>query len=373
MRLVIFSSGFSSARLRLQPWLTLLEVGLQMKSSGHDVWVATDGADDGKLPLPVRRFKSLRGTQSEEISGWLKKIAPDRVVTSVSPFSLATAGWHASLNPRSAWAFLPYALYSGGEMARAWRHLIPADRWGYGRNLVIPRGVWQRRLARRFRGVICQSRRTIDRLGVGIRGEAISPGIDLDQWRPAENADRSDAGQQPFLYVGSPKSIRGFNVLLDAMKRLPPAIRLRVLARGLDADGETALRQRLSGIGIADRVDVRGGWLSRDDLVSEIRQAAAVVLPFVLVPSEIPVSVMEVIACGTPVIVTDIDGLPEAVGPAGLVVPPGDSIALGGAMKNLSQNHGHLQSLRDACLVQRRRYTGWSEVAQQWAARLEEN
>lgn len=372
MRTVFFSSGFDAAQLRLQPWLTFLEVGLHMKAAGHEIWIATDGAGVGELPFPVRRFSSLRGTASAEIASWVSSFKPDRVVASVSPFSLATAGWHGALNQKTAWAFLPYALYNGGEMTRAWQHLTPEDRIGYGRNLAVPTGLWRRRLARRFRGVICQSRRTINRLGPCIRGESIPPGVDLATWcpTPCETTDASSG--KPFLFVGSPKSIRGFDVLLAAMKHLSPDIRLRVLARGIEPKDEVKLRHRVANLGIAGSVEVRGGWLSREDLANEIRRAAAVVLPFVLVPSEIPVSVMEVIACGTPVIVTDIDGLPEAAGPAGLVVPPGDAAALAGAMKKLSDDPARLRSLREGCGIQRGRYTGWGDVARQWTARLEE-
>lgn len=374
MRVALFSSGFTAAQLRLQPWLTLGEVGRRLQAAGHEVCVATDAADAADLPLPARRFSSLAGTASRAIADWLRDFAPDRAVVSVSPFSLATAGWHGALRRDASWAFLPYALYEHGEMAAAWPHLIRADRWGFGRNLLVPGPVWRSRLRRRFRGVICQSRRTARRLGDSVTTNVIPPGIELANWTPA---DAPDAGERPrerpFVYVGSPKAIRGFDVMLDAFALLPDGPRLRVLARGASVGDEAALRSRLAARGLADRVEVRGGWLDAAGLAREIRDATAVLLPFVLVPSELPVSVMEVVACGTPVITTDIDGLPEAVGAAGRVVPPGDAPALAKAIRELAELPAHATTLRRACLARRRRYHDWSEVAGMWTRLLEED
>lgn len=366
MKIALFSSGFSAFQLRLQPWLTMLEVGWRLQMEGHEVCVATDGEATPETPLRTQRFPSLAGTESGAISAWLRKFAPDCAVVSVSPFSLATAGWHSTLNPRTSWAYLPYAMYNGPEMAAAWPHLGRADRWGYGRNLLVPGAVWRACLKRRFRGVICQSHRTADRLGQRINASVIPPGLDLDRWCPAPRIYRMPEGRLPFLFLGSPKAIRGFDVLLKAMALTPKDIRLRVLARGLEPAQEAEVRSRLDVLGLTDRVDVRGGWLSQEDLVREIRQAAAVVLPFVLVPSELPVSVMEVIACGTPVITTDVDGLPEAVGAGGVVVPAGDATALASAIESLATTPQRLAALRAACMNRREKYTGWAAVAAEW-------
>lgn len=373
MKIALFTSGFTAAQLRLQPWLTLLEVGTRLQAAGHEVCVATDAAPSPGLPLPTHTFRTLAGTESRAIAAWLRDFAPDRTVVSVSPFSLATAGWHAALDPARSWAFLPYALYTRSEIARAWPHLLTADRWGFGRNLVVPPSVWRTRLARRFRGVLCQSQRTVDRLGPAVRGEYIPAGVELDRWCPDPSPGPDADPHIPFVFMGSPKAIRGFDVLLDAMRRLPAEVRLRLLARGLDGTDAASLRDRLAAAGLAAQVAIVGGWLPQEALVAEIRRARAVVLPFVLVPSELPVSVPQTIACGTPVIVTDIDGLPGAAGTAGLVVPAGDAAALATAMDALCRDPARRRTLRAACTFERERLLDWDAAALQWTARLEED
>jgi glycosyltransferase involved in cell wall biosynthesis len=315
------------------------------------------------LPFPTQRFQSLRGTETANIASWLRIHQPDACVVSITPFSLATAAWHEALNPQTTWGFLSYALYNPSELTQAWKHLGGSDRSGYGRNLLVPSRFWRNRLARRFKGVLCQSQRTKDRVGPGIRCEVLPPGIDSSFWAPAETTESSDTD---FLYVGSMRSIRGCGVLLEAMRRTQDA-RLNILARGLPPAEVTHLQGRLEAMGLATRVQVRGGWLSPQELRDEVRRAVAVVLPFVLVPSEVPVSVMEAVACRTPVIVSDIDGLPEAAGGAGLIVRPGDPGSLAHAMNEITGSSGQRQALRSACAGQAGRYSDWSTVSRQWA------
>jgi glycosyltransferase involved in cell wall biosynthesis len=143
------------------------------------------------------------------------------------------------------------------------------------------------------------------------------------------------------------------------------------LARGINKTAELQINKRLAGYGLSSRVKVNGGWLSTEVLISEIQHATAVVLPFVLVPAELPVSVMEAIACGTPVIVSDIDGLPETAGSAGLVVSPGNAVALAATMQRLAMDNTLQQTLRKACLEQRKGYQSWPVIARLWADVLE--
>jgi glycosyltransferase involved in cell wall biosynthesis len=76
---------------------------------------------------------------------------------------------------------------------------------------------------------------------------------------------------------------------------------------------------------------------------------------------------MEAVACGTPVVVADIDGLSEAAGPAGLVVPAGDAGALAAALRRLHAQPTLLAGLRAAALVQRATYASWEDVAARWS------
>jgi glycosyltransferase involved in cell wall biosynthesis len=118
--------------------------------------------------------------------------------------------------------------------------------------------------------------------------------------------------------------------------------------------------------GDRSRVSLENGWIEQQALRDEIRDADVVVLPFVLVPSELPVSIMECVACATPVITTDIDGLPEAIGGGGWVVRSADLRGLIKAMRECRDSADILKGRRKNCLKQRDLMKSWAAVAELW-------
>jgi len=370
LRIAFFIYDFVPAKLPLQPWLTVLRVAEYLHGQGHDVHVVTDARDAGDLEgMTVHRVASLRGSNSGEVDAVIRDIGPDRCVVLITPLNLVTSAWYRSLGEIGAYAFASYTFYTAAEIVRALRRVEPGVVRSYARHLLVPRILWAGSLARHFRGVICQSQTSRDRLADLTRNalavHAIMPGIDRQLWSPPAGRDAGDGGD--FLYVGAATRIRGFHVALDAMAMLgDPGIRLRVLARGSGGGELAAIQKQVELRGLGDRVSVAGGWLEQPDLVREIRAAKAVLLPFVLVPSELPVSVMEAIACGTPVIASDIDGLPSTVGDAGLLVRQGDAADLARAIGLLHGDGAERERRRDACVAQAQRMPSWDRMCEQW-------
>jgi glycosyltransferase involved in cell wall biosynthesis len=77
--------------------------------------------------------------------------------------------------------------------------------------------------------------------------------------------------------------------------------------------------------------------------------------------------VTEALARGLPVVATAIGGVPEALGQTtdgrrpGLLVPAGDSGALGAALRDWLGDAGLRQRLREAARERRSTLPGWSE------------
>jgi glycosyltransferase involved in cell wall biosynthesis len=86
---------------------------------------------------------------------------------------------------------------------------------------------------------------------------------------------------------------------------------------------------------LEDRVTFTGA-LGREGVLRALSECSFVVTPSVWYEN-CPYSVMEALAAGRPVVASDIGGLPELVveGEDGLIVPPGDPVALAAAMKTL--------------------------------------
>ena len=68
-------------------------------------------------------------------------------------------------------------------------------------------------------------------------------------------------------------------------------------------------------------------------------------------------------ACGLPVVSTSGGALPEVVGDAGLMVPPGDAEALSGALSDLLQNKEKAASFGSAGMNRVKRMFTWENTA----------
>lgn len=373
MKILFCIYGYGQNVERLQPWLTVYEVAKLLIESGWEVHLISDGDNTSSLNgMRCHYVKTMRPSNRSEVRTILDEVRPDRVVALVSPLSLVFPGWYKDVRCPLI-AYLSYPFYTRAELARALPHLCRDDMVAYGRHALVPDWAWAGTLRKYFCAVIAQSNRTARRVshaaGSGVVAYGLHAGLDLDFWKPGECRPTSERTSMRFIYVGSPKAIRGFIVLLDAFQRLTGnAAELKVLARGSTEAEVDELRQRIkTRVGESHhRIEIIGGWMERERYRDELRSADVVVLPFVLVPSELPVSVIECIACGTPVITTNIDGLPEAIGDAGMVVRSGSVAALAKAMADLVNDPAQLKDLRERCHAVRTSMKEWSSVGEEW-------
>ncbi len=158
--------------------------------------------------------------------------------------------------------------------------------------------------------------------------------------------------------VGSLIEKKGHAVLLSAVALLAERgvdVRCEIVGEG----PERAALERLAG----PRATLRG-QLGREETQALLARAEVCVLASVHSAREgedgIPVSLMEALAFGKPVVASGLSGIPELVrdGETGLLVPPGDVAALADALERL---------LRDPELRRRLGEAGRSLVAELYA------
>ena len=164
-------------------------------------------------------------------------------------------------------------------------------------------------------------------------------GLDLDRFLAAgseEGAEfRREAGagdQQALLtWVGRLVPIKRVDVLLRALARADGAADLRLAIVG-DGELRDELEQLARELGISERV-----WFAgyREDMVAV---AAASDIAVLSSDNEgTPVSLIEAAAAATPAATTGVGGVADVVtGDTGVVVPAGDSDALGDAIAALA-------------------------------------
>src|SRR5262249_51530817 len=127
---------------------------------------------------------------------------------------------------------------------------------------------------------------------------------------------------------------KGILVLLEALLGVRGDWRLHVVGSGPLAP---LARQRADELGLSNRITWEGGVASRQ-MPERLRSFTMLVQPSLTRrhwKEQFGRAVMEAMACGIPVIASDSAEIPNVVGPAGLIVPEGDPIALGNAIGQL--------------------------------------
>lgn len=371
MKILFCIHDFKVTNYKLQPWLTVFRIGRSLANWGNQVYVITDHPTSGESDgLQIHSVRSLRGTNSNQICRIISSIDPDVAVISVSPLNLVTSRWFSALDTIKSFAFISYPFYNFSEISKAFFYLNQNDRWSYGRHLLVPQIFWRHKFSKFFIGAFCQSERTGRRINEMKNGKnkihCILPGVDKAAWYPGKK-QQSNSKETVFLYAGSPKRIRGFNLIIDAFSRSSSQkMKLKVLARGAEVKDIAKINDYLQRRKLKGEVEVIGGWMSAEDLRQQIVDADAVLLPFILVPSELPVTVMQAIACGTPVIVSDIDGLPEIAQNCGIVVHQADVDHLAKAINMFHADCLLREKLRLHCLKKYNSMLSWDEVARKW-------
>jgi glycosyltransferase involved in cell wall biosynthesis len=211
-----------------------------------------------------------------------------------------------------------------------------------GMTAALARG-WERRGARWAARTVCVSgaeRTTGERAGIGGRWRVVPNGVDTGRFRPADpGAVRASLlpGGDPcgplVVCVGRLCRQKGQDVLLrawDTVVRRVPGARLVLVGDGPDHGSllrRTARREEPGSVLFAGAVDDTVPWYQAADLV--------------VLPSRwegMALAPLEALACGRPVVVTDVDGARESLPPALVprcLVPAGDPAALADTVAGL--------------------------------------
>ncbi|MFI2640224.1 glycosyltransferase [Streptomyces sp. NPDC018610] len=201
---------------------------------------------------------------------------------------------------------------------------------------------WERWGTRWAARTVCVSeaeRATGERAGIGGRWTVVANGVDTGRFRPA---DAGDVRSRPARLAGlgldpaAPLAVcvgrlcrqKGQDVLLrawDAVAREVPGARLVLVGDGPDA-GRLRAGAPPSVLFTGAVTDALPWYQAADLVVLPSRWEGMALAP------------LEAMACGRPVVVTDVDGARESLPPslaARCLVPPEDPAALAGAVTGL--------------------------------------
>jgi glycosyltransferase involved in cell wall biosynthesis len=207
------------------------------------------------------------------------------------------------------------------------------------------------------------------------RIRVVPHGVDFADLGAAATAAVGDAGKrwerwgiaEPYvLWVGTQEQRKNVVAVLDAFSHLAARHpELSLVLHGPNGWLGDEVGEGLQHRGLHGRTIVSEGSLPRNELAALYARATVFVYPSLYEGFGMPV--LEAMACGTPVVTSNISALPETAGDAALLVDPLDDAALAEAIGRIVDDPGLAEDLSQRGQKRARALT-WGETARRtWA------
>ena len=187
---------------------------------------------------------------------------------------------------------------------------------------------------------------------------------DSNNFRPVIEEDlqnRSPNHSPYFLYIGRHDPYKNISRLISAFVNLKPNREYQLWLSGPSDDRYTpALKKQVQELGLTDQVKFLD-YVPYEDLPKIISGAIALVFPSLWEGFGLPV--LEAMACGTPVITSNLSSLPEVAGDAAILIDPYRVEEITDAMQAIA-NDTRLRSHLSQLGLQRAKQFSWEKTGQ---------
>ncbi len=204
---------------------------------------------------------------------------------------------------------------------------------------------------------------------------AVLSGVDMEAIKPTPPADVEAvrkaygiAGPY-FLFIGGLEPRKNLRMMLRAFGQVPDDVRPTLVLAGSPVPWVPGGKDMIDSAVRALPRSARGqviltGYVSESDKLALLTGAEALVYPSVYEGFGLPV--LEAMACGTPVLTSNLSSLPEVAGDDAVLVDPYESGSIAGGMDSLMRDEALRTRLCEAG-PRRARMFSWEETARQTA------
>jgi len=196
----------------------------------------------------------------------------------------------------------------------------------------------------------------------GVSVEVIPNIIDLDTFQPSNSEDGNNQFQ--IVITRNLEPIYGIDTAIRCIANLRkhiPHLVLKIAGSGPQLSELEALARELE----VEECVVFLGRLDRPEIVALYQESDVMLNPTLV--DNMPNSVLEALACGIPVVSTNVGGVPHLVEheKTALLVPPQSIDEMAAALKRVYTEAPLRSNLSSAGLEMVKQFS-WSEVGQQW-------
>lgn len=383
MKIAFTTVDLHPGREFLMPWRTVIEVCKVMNQEGYNAQVVTVPVSYQNDDYKFHGMKIISAPRDFNL--FCKLIEKEQYDVLIYPMP-----WREALKDLSAFGKLKckkIAYFPGGVYAM--RNNITLWKWGgfaaakpYIIDTLTPYSKHINKLKKLgFSSIVGLSPYTADTVrSAGFQNAlCILPGKDNFEFLEDETEILKRIGlksnEKYLLFTGAPAATRGSQVLMNVCKQLAQQkenIKVIFLMRKDIGSDFTAFEAAYNALPNRANVSVITERVNRNELKTLMKYACGVILPFLVIPSEIPITYFEVLSLGTPIITFENNGTSKYLKDALLTCRSGDTVGLAENMKRLWKDNDLYANLSQKALDIMAIHPTWNEVSRQWINLIKE-
>jgi glycosyltransferase involved in cell wall biosynthesis len=182
-------------------------------------------------------------------------------------------------------------------------------------------------------------------------------GINHQMFKPTPKIEKEN---KTILYVGSLARLKGIHVLIEAFKLVQKELKNVELKIGGKCKDHALIQEVLHQPNIKSHIKLLG-FIKDEELSEYYRSSDVFVWPAY---SGISLSVLDAMACGTPVVVNNAFDAPEYIGEAGILVEPGDVHKLAEALMYVLGNED-VERVYSQRAIKRAEFFTWEKMVKE--------
>lgn len=374
MTILFYTTGLIPGRERLMPWRTVIEVAKEMQRRGHEVFII-NGVATSEDTISYK-YEDICIQDIRKDTDELSHIA----VTLQADALFVECKWRDGIKgfkPLRNLSCRKFAYFTGGVYNLLSVRLLTilgglSLSRPYWMEYVIPKKLICDRLKQAdFDGAIGLTPYTKDKLEAHgfSRTVCILPGKDDFEKMPSDNSivvKYNLKGKRFLCFTGAPSPTRGAQLLLQAIdKSKIEDLKVVFLMRSDVGSDFTSFNKTYNKLIHKERVVLIRERMTCVQLKAFFEQAWYVALPFIVIPSEIPLTFFEVMSCGTPILTFENGGTSRYLEEGLLIAKKNLSGLVEGLREAWSDDNLHNYKLSMAKRLMKKHPT-WEDVADKW-------
>lgn len=376
MKILLYTFDMVSGVERLMPWRTLLEVAKHVQDC-HQVAICSAEGKIGEREYESVTIHTIE-YGVEALKDFIQRGEWDVVYYPITYRQGLKDMSHLSAISVRKIAYVPGGLCPLSGSLKLIAMGVAKRALPYLLDTITPHSWIAKQLQKAgFEAIICQAPlTTMDAIKSGWRKAVTAlPGRDSMEERQ-DDSKLNALGLQSekfLLFSGAPASTRGAVMAIkafDAIAESLPNVKMVMLMRRDIQSNFTAFERAVAEIKHRDRFVICYDQLSREQLFCFFRRAWAVLLPFVIIPSEIPLTFFEVMSQGTPVVTFENGGTTDYLRKGVKLAKHRTVASLSEAILSICTDASERNILANNALTIMNQHPSWKNTSEQWLSVL---